>query len=151
MKQLEENKITDIQKNKINSLENIDSNKITSSNNFSVFNKNRVDKLRYYIKEFILHNIDLNKTFKLDSSINEILVTQMELDQRTFKIDVFKFYLNILIEFSNQKSMYYTLYMRFDILYDDQTLIKSFKRYMTSKGSIYLSTGTFNICRILKY
>ena len=30
----------------------------------------------------------------------------MELDQRTFEIDdVFKFYLNILIEFSNQKSM----------------------------------------------
>ena len=151
LKQLEENKITDVQKNKINSLENIDLNKITSSYNFSVFNKNRVDKLRYYTKEFILHNIDLNKTFKLDSSINEILVTQMELDQRTFEVDdVFKFYLNILIEFSNQKSMYYTLYMRFDISYDDQTLIKSFKRYMTSKGSVYLSTGTFNICRIFK-
>ena len=151
LEQLEENRITDIQKIKINSLENIDLNKITSSYNFSVFNKNRVDKLRYYTKEFILHNIDLNKTFKLDSSMNEILVTQMELDQRTFEIDdVFKFYLNILIEFSNQKSMHYTLYMRFDILYDDQTLIKSFKRYMTSKGSVYLSTGTFNICRIFK-
>ena len=151
MKQLEENRITDVQKNKINSLENIDLNKITSSYNFSVFNKNRVDELRYYIKEFILHNIDLNKTFKLDSSINEILVTQMELDQRTFEIDdVFKFYLNTLIEFLNQKSMCHTLYMRFDILYDDQTLIKSFKRYMTSKGSVYLSTGNFNICRIFK-
>ena len=149
MNQLEGNKISDVQKNKINSLENIDLNKITSSYNFSVFNINRVDKLRYYTKELILHNIDLNKTFKLDSSINEILVTQMELDQRIFVIDdVFKFYLNILIEFSNQKSMYYTLYMRFDILYDDQTFIKSFKRYMTSKGSVYLSTGTFNICRI---
>ena len=73
----------------------------------------------------------------------------MELDQKIFEIDnVFKFYLNIIIEFSNQKSMYYTLYMRFDISYDDQTSIKSFKRYMTSKGSVYLSTGTFNICRI---
>ena len=40
--------------------------------------------------------------------------------------------------------------MRFDILYDDQTLIKSFKRYMTLKGSVYLSTGTFNICRTFK-
>ena len=151
LKQLEENKITYVQKNKINSLENIDLNKITSSYNFSVFNKYRVNKLRYYAKESILHNIDLNKTFKLDSSINEILVTQIELDQRTFEIDdVFKFYLNILIEFSNQKSMHYTLYMRFDILYDDQTLIKSFKLYMTSKGSVYLSTGTFNICRIFK-
>ena len=68
-------------------------NKITSSYNFCFFNKNRVDKLRYYTKEFILNNIDLNKTFKLDSSINEILVTQMELDQRTFEIDdAFKFF-----------------------------------------------------------
>ena len=54
------------------------------------------------------------------------------------------------MNFQIKKSMYYTLYMRFDILYDDQTLIKSFKRYMTSKGSVHLSTGTFNICRIFK-
>ena len=148
---LENSKMTDVQKNKINSLENIASNKINSSYNFAILNKNKLDKMKYYTKEFILHNIDLNKTFKLDSSIDEVLVTRMELDQRTFEIDdVFKFYLNILIEFSNQKSMYYTLYMRFDILYDDQTLIKSFKRYMTSKDSVYLSTGTFNICRIFK-
>ena len=40
--------------------------------------------------------------------------------------------------------------MRFDVLYDDQTLIKSFKRYMTSKGSVYLSIATFSICRIFK-
>ena len=148
---LENSTMTDVQKDKIDSLENIDLDKINSSYNFAIFNKNKLDKMKYYSKEFILHNIDLNKTFKLDSSIDEVLVTQLELDQRSFKIDdVFKFYLNILIEFSNQKSMYYTLYMRFDVLYDDQTLIKSFKRYMTSKGSVYLSTGTFNICRIFK-
>ena len=78
LKQFEEKQITDVQKNKMNSLENIDLGKINASYNFSVYNKNRVDKLRYYTKEFILHNIDLNKTFKLDSSINEILVTQMD-------------------------------------------------------------------------
>ena len=140
-----------MQINKLNQLENIDLNKINSSYNFTVFNKQKVDKLKYYTKEFILHNIDLNRNFTLSTDMDEILINDMSLHPREFLInDVLELYLNVIIKFQNSKSMFYTMYMRFDILYDDETLIKSFKRYMTSKGSVYLSTATFNICRIVK-
>ena len=148
---LENVKINDMQINKLNQLENIDLNRINSSYNFTVFNKQKVDKLKYYTKEFILHNIDLNRNFTLSTDMDEILINNMSLHSREFLInDVLKFYLNVIIKFQNCKSIYYTMYMRFDILYDDETLIKSFKRYMTSKGSVYLNTATFNICRIVK-
>ena len=97
-----------------------------------------MDKLKYYTKEFILHNIDLNKTFELTPDMEEILVNDMELHSRTFDInDVLKLYLNIIIKFENNKSMHHTIYMRLDVLYDDETLIKSYNRYPTSKGFMY--------------
>ena len=148
---LENYKLNESQLNKVTQLENIDLNKINASYNYSVFNKNKLDKLRYYTKEFILHNIDLNKTFELTPDMEEILVNDMNLDSRTFDInDVLKLYLNIIIKFENNKSMFHTIYMRLDVLYDDETLIKSYDRYPTSKGFIFLQTMSFNISRIVK-
>ena len=139
------------QLNKVTQLQNIDLNKINASYNYSVFNKQKVDKLKYYTKEFILHNIDLNKTFELTPDMEEILVNDMELHSRTFDInDVLKLYLNIIIKFENNKSMHHTIYMRLDVLYDDETLIKSYNKYPTSKGFIFLQTMCFNISRIVK-
>ena len=110
-----------------------------------------MDKLRYYTKEFILHNIDLNKTFELTPDMEEILVNDMNLDSRTFDInDVLKLYLNIIIKFENNKSMFHTIYMRLDVLYDDETLIKSYNKFPISKGFIFLQTMSFNISRIVK-
>ena len=139
------------QLNKVTQLQNIDLNKINASYNYSVFNKQKLDKMRYYTKEFILHNIDLNKTFELTPDMEEILVNDMELHSRTFDInDVLKLYLNIIIKYENNKSMYHTIYLRLDVLYDDETLIKSYDRYATSKGFIFLHTMCFNISRIVK-
>ena len=44
---LEDSKLTETQSNKLEQLENIDLGKINASYNFSVFNKNRVDKFSY--------------------------------------------------------------------------------------------------------
>ena len=148
---LENYKLNESQLNKVTQLQNIDLNKINSSYHHSVFNKNKLDKLRYYTKEFILHNIDLNKTFELTPDIEEILVNDMTLDSRTFNInDVLKLYLNIIIKFENNKSMFHTIYMRLDVLYDDETLIKSYNKFPISKGFIFLQTMSFNISRIVK-
>ena len=148
---LENYKLNESQLNKVTQLQNIDLNKINASYNYSVFNKQKVDKLRYYTKEFILHNIDLNKTFELTPDMEEILVNDMDLHSRTFDInDVLKLYLNIIIKYENNKSMFHTIYMRLDVLYDDETLIKSYNRYPTSKGFIFLHTICFNISRIVK-
>ena len=148
---LENYKLNESQLNKVTQLQNIDLNKINSSYQHSVFNKQKLDKLRYYTKEFILHNIDLNKTFELTPDMEEILVNDMELHSRTFNInDVLKLYLNIIIKYENNKSMYHTIYLRLDVLYDDETLIKSYNRYAISKGFISLQTMCFNISRIVK-
>ena len=148
---LENYKLNESQLNKVTQLQNIDLNKINSSYHHSVFNKNKLDKLRYYTKEFILHNIDLNKTFELTPDIEEILVNDMTLDSRTFNInDVLKLYLNIIIKFENNKSMFHTIYLRLDVLYDDETLIKSYNKFPISKGFIFLQTMSFNISRIVK-
>ena len=148
---LENYKLNESQLNKVTQLQNIDLNKINSSYHHSVFNKQKVDKLRYYTKEFILHNIDLNKTFELTPDMEEILVNNMELHSRTFDInDVLKLYLNIIIKFENNKSMFHTIYMRLDVLYDDETLIKSYNKLPISKGFIFLQTMSFNISRIVK-
>ena len=148
---LENYKLNESQLNKVTQLQNIDLNKINASYNYSIFNKQKLDKMRYYTKEFILHNIDLNKTFELTPDMEEILVNDMELHSRTFDInDVLKLYLNIIIKFENSKSMFHTIYMRLDVLYDDETLIKSYNKYPTSKGFIFLQTMCFNISRIVK-
>ena len=81
------NSLTDTQITKINQLENIDLNKINSSYNFSVFNKTKLDKMRYYISEFIPFNISLVKKFTFIGNVNEMSILQFELDQRTFDID----------------------------------------------------------------
>ena len=83
--------------------------------------------MRYYIKEFIPFNISLVKKFTFIGNVNEISILQFELDQRTFeKDDIINFYLNITIQYDNLKSNWYRLKMKFDILYDDETLIRSY-------------------------
>ena len=61
MSNLEIAKITDDKKSILEKLTDIDLNKINSSYNFSVFNKAKLDKIRYYISEFIPFNISLVK------------------------------------------------------------------------------------------
>ena len=151
MKQLEENKITDIQKNKIDSLENIDLGKINSSYNFSVFNKNRVDKIRYYIKEFIPFNITLIKKFTFIGNMNELMILQFELDQREFSVnDILDYNINVNFQYDDSKSNWYRLKMRFVILYDDESLISSFTKMLVSKGFLYYHLINFNINKFIK-
>ena len=135
---LEDSKINETQINKINQLENIDLNKIHASYNYSVFNKAKLDKMRYYIKEFIPFNITLIKKFAFTGNTNEIMILQFELDQRTFDInDIINFFLNMTIQYDNSKSNWYRLKLKLDVLYDDDTLIKSFVKMPVSKGFLY--------------
>ena len=143
--------LTDIQINKINQLENIDLNKIDASYNFSVFNKRKLDSMRYYIKEFIPFNISLVRKFTFTGNTNEIMILQFEMDQRTFdKDDIINFYLNITIQYDNSKTNWYRLKLKFDILYDDETLIKSFFKMPTSKGFLYQHLMNYVINRYIK-
>ena len=145
------NSLTDIQINKINQLENIDLNKINSSYNFSVFNKARLDKMKYYISEFINFNITLVKKFTFTGNTNEIMILQFELDQRIFDIDdVINFFLNITIQYDSSKFNWYRLKLRLDVLYDDETLIESFVKMPISKGFLYKHLINFNINRFFK-
>ena len=145
------NSLTDIQINKINQLENIDLNKINSSYNFSVFNKAKLEKIRYYIKEFIPFNITLVKKFTFTGNTNEIMILQFELDQRIFDIDdVINFFLNITIQYDSSKFNWYRLKLRLDVLYDDDTLIKSFVKMPISKGFMHHHLMNYNINRFLK-
>ena len=151
LKQLEENKITDVQKNKINSLENIDLGKINTSYNHSIFNKHRVDKIRYYIKEFIPFNITLIKKFTFIGNINELMLLQFELDQREFSVDdILDYNINVNVQYDNSKSNWYRLKMRFDILYDDESIISSFTKMLVSKGFSYYHLINFNINKFIK-
>ena len=145
------NSLTDTQITKINQLENIDLNKINSFYNFSVFNKAKLDNMRYYISEFIPVNITLVKKFTFTGNTNEIMILQFELDQRTFDIDdIINFFLNITIQYDNSKSNWYRLKLKLDILYDDDTLTKSFVKMPVSKGFLYQHLINFNINRFLK-
>ena len=149
--ELENKNLSDNQINKINQLENIDLNKINSSYNFSVFNKAKIGKMRYYIKEFIPFNISLVKKFKFIGNVNKMSILQFELDQRTFeKDDIINFYLNITIQYDNSKSNWYRLKMKFDILYDDETLIRSYIKMPTSKGFLYQHLINYVINRYIK-
>ena len=148
---LENNKITNGQITKLNELENIDLNKINSSYTNSVFNKIKVDKMRYYIKEFIPFNITLVRKFNFIGNTNEIMILQFEMDQRLFDIDdMFQFFLNITTQFDNSKNNWYKIKLRLDILYDDDTLIKSFMKMPISKGFLYRHLMNFNINRFFK-
>ena len=140
------NSLTDTQITKINQLENIDLNKINSSYNFSVFNKTKLDKMRYYISEFISFNISLLKKFTFIGNVNEMSILQFELDQRTFDIDdVINFFLNITIQYDNSKSNWYRLKLRLEILYSDGTLLKSFVKMPISKGFLYQHLMNYSI------
>ena len=148
---LENNKLTEIQTTKINQLTNIDLNKINSSYTNSVFNKIKIDKMRHYIKEFIPFNITLVRKFTFTGNTNEIMVLQFELDQREFDInDTFQFFLNMTVQFDNFKNSWYKIKLRLDVLYDDESIIKSFIKMPTSKGFIYHHLMNFNINRFFK-
>ena len=126
-------------------------NKINCSYNFSVFNKVKLNKMRYYISEFIPFNISLVKKFTFIGNINEMSILQLELDQRTFDIDdVINFFLNITIQYDNSKSNWYRLKLKLDVLYDDDTLIKSFVKMPISKGFLYQHLMNYSINRYFK-
>ena len=149
---LENFKLNETQINNVTKLQNYDLNKINSSYNFSVFNKQKIDKMRYSIRDIILHDINLTKNFEIQSDINELLVNEMNLD-RDFNInDILKINLNLIIKYTASKSMYHTLFMRLDLYYNDidQTLIKSFDVFPISKGFVFLNNMSFNVDRIIK-
>ena len=148
---LENNKLSETQITKINQLENIDLGKINSSYTNSVFNKVKIDKMRHYIKEFIPFNISLVRKFTFTGNTNEIMILQFELDQREFdKNDMINFFLNITVQFDNFKNSWYKIKLRLDILYDDESIIKSFIKMPLSKGFIYHHLMNFNINRFFK-
>ena len=60
------------------------------------------------------------------------------------------FYLNITIQYDNSKSNWYRLKMKFDILYDDETLIRSYIKMPTSKGFLYQHLINYVINRYIK-
>ena len=104
------NSLTDININEINQLTDIDLGKINDSYTKSVFNKIKLDKFIYYLKEFIPFDITLIKKFTIIGNINEIMILQFELDQREFdKNDTFQFFLNITIQYDVSKTNYYRL------------------------------------------
>ena len=110
-----------------------------------------MEKIRYYIKEFIPFNITLVKKFTFTGNTNEIMILQFELDQRIFDIDdVINFFLNITIQYDSSKFNWYRLKLRLDVLYDDDTLIKSFVKMPISKGYMYHHLMNYNINRFLK-
>ena len=146
---LENSKINEIHINKLKQLENIDLNKINLTYNYSVFNKSKIDKMRYYIKEFIPFDITLIRKFTFNN-VNEITILQFELDQRTFDIDdTFQFFLNIIIQYENNKN-WTKLKLKINISYDDDTLIKSFVKFPTSKGFLLKNLMNYNIVRFFK-
>ena len=107
--------------------------------------------MRYYIKEFIPFNITLVRKFNFIGNTNEIMILQFEMDQRLFDIDdMFQFFLNITTQFDNSKNNWYKIKLRLDILYDDDTLIKSFMKMPISKGFLYRHLMNFNINRFFK-
>ena len=72
------------------------------------------------------------------------MILQFELDQREFDInDTFQFFLNITIQYDVSKNNYYRLKLVFDILYDDETLIKKYVKMPISKGLVYHKFNEF--------
>ena len=147
---LEDSKLTETQSNKLEQLENIDLGKINASYNFSVFNKNRVDKFSYYIKEFFMHNIDLVRRFKITSEMDYIQILQFEIDRNFLVNDVIKFFISIKLLYENMSKVYWVLYFKMDVHYKDDVLIKSFKKQMTSKGFLFKNLATYNIDNMFK-
>ena len=146
---LENKNLTDVQINKINQLENIDLGKINASYNYSVYNKNKLDKMTYYIKEFFMHNIDLVRRFNIKSDEDFIQILQFEIDRNFLVNDVIKFFISIKLLYENMK-MYWVLYFKMDVHYKDDILIKTFTKQMTSKGFIFKNLVTFAIDNMFK-
>ena len=148
---LEDTKITETQSSKLKQLENVDLNKINSSYNFAVFNKTKLDKIRYYIKEFIPFNITIIKKFTFIGNIDELMILQFELDQREFSVDdILNYNINVNFQYDDSKFNWHRLKMRFDILYDDNSIISSFNKMLVSKGFYYYHLINFNINKFIK-
>ena len=116
---LESNKLTNKQLDNIRDITDIKEQVKNIDGNISNINK-IYDVTSYCIKEIFMHNIDLIRTFTFENNINEILISQFEIDQREFIIDdIFDFFSSITIQFTNFKTSWYVLKMRIDILDQD--------------------------------
>ena len=147
---LENKNLTDVQINKINQLENIDLGKINTSYNYSIYNKNKINKMTYYIKEFFMHNIDFVKRFNIKSDEDFIQILQFEIDRKFLVDDVIKFFISIKLLYENMSKIYWVLYFKMNVHYKDDILIKSFNKQMTSKGFLFKNLATFNIDNMFK-
>ena len=147
---LEDSKLTETQPNKLEQLENIDLGNITTAHNHSIFNKAKLDKFSYYIKEFFMHNIDLVRRFEITSEVDYIQILQFEIDRNFLVNDVIKFFISIKLLYENMSKVYWTLYFKMDVHYKDDVLIKSFKKQMTSKGFLFKNLATYNIDNMFK-
>ena len=133
---LESSKLTETQSNKLEQLENIDLSKL--------------DKFSYYIKEFFMHNIDLVRRFEITSEMDYIQILQFEIDRKFLVNDVIKFFISIKLLYENMSKVYWTLYFKMSVHYKDDTLIKTFKKQMTSKGFLFKNLATYNINNVFK-
>ena len=147
---LEDSKLTETQSNKLEQLENIDLTNISTAYNHSIFNKAKLDKFSYYIKEFFMHNIDLIRRFEITSEVDYIQILQFEIDRNFLVNDVIKFFISIKLLYENMSKVYWTLYFKMDVHYKDDVLIKSSKKQMTSKGFLSKNLATYNIDNMFK-
>ena len=146
---LENKNLSDTQITKINELENINLDNISTAYNYSISNKNKLDKYSYYIKEFFMHNIDLVRRFNVKSDIDFIQILQFEIDRNFLVNDIITFFISIKFLYENMK-MYWVLYFKMDVHYKDDVLIKSFTKQVTSKGFIFKNLVTFAIDNMFK-
>ena len=147
---LEDSKLTETQSNKLEQLENIDLGNISTAYNHSIFNKAKLDKFSYYIKEFFMHNIDLIRRFEITSEKDYIQILQFEIDRNFLVNDIIKFFISIKLLYENMSKVYWTLYFKMDVHYKDDVLIKSFKKQMTSKGFLFKNLAAYNIDNMFK-
>ena len=147
---LENKNLTETQSNKLEQLENIDFANITTTYNYSVYNKAKLDKFSHYIKEFFMHNIDLVRRFEITSEVDYIQILQFEIDRNFLVNDVIKFFISIKLLYENMSKVYWTLYFKMDVHYKDDVIIKSFKKQMTSKGFLFKNLATYNIDNMFK-
>ena len=124
---LEDSKLTKTQSNKLEQLENIDLGNITIAYNHSIFNKAKLDKFSYYIKEFFMHNIDLVRRFNITSEMDYIQILQFEIDRNFLVNDIIKFFISIKLLYENMSKVYWTLYFKMDVHYKDDVLIKNLR------------------------
>ena len=143
LKDFEDSKLTEIQSNKLEQLENIDLGNIN-------FNKDKLDKFSYYIKEFFMHNIDLVRRFEITSEKDYIQILQFEIDRNFLMNDIIKFFISIKLLYENMSKVYWTLYFKMDVHYEDDVLIRIFNKQMTSKGFLFKNLATYNIDNMFK-